>query len=56
MGDAELLKFIRPEGRYEVVNINGKFIVRPLSSDEIIISRAAHNDCKKYFRINKTEL
>ncbi|HDQ3585981.1 hypothetical protein [Escherichia coli] len=56
MNERELLEIVRPDGRYELISQGGKFIVRPLRADEIIISPESHRECKKRFSNTQTEL
>ncbi|ECG1248870.1 hypothetical protein DTH04_07595, partial [Salmonella enterica subsp. salamae] len=49
MNELRLLEIIRLNGRYEVINQDGQFIVRPLGEDEIIISPRSHQECVKRF-------
>ncbi|EDR6330936.1 hypothetical protein KWA75_004582 [Salmonella enterica] len=49
MSELRLLEIIRLNGRYEVINQDGQFIVRPLGEDEIIISPRSHQECVKRF-------
>ncbi|GDF32052.1 hypothetical protein HmCmsJML270_00761 [Escherichia coli] len=56
VNERELLEIVRPDGRYELISQGGKFIVRPLRADEIIISPESHRECKKRFSNTQTEL
>jgi len=49
MNEQDILEILRIEGRYEVTTTGGRFYVRPVSSDEIIISLNSHEECKEYF-------
>jgi len=49
MNEQDILDILRVDGRYEVTAIGGRFYVRPISSEEIIISLSSHEECKEYF-------
>lgn len=49
MNEQDILEVLRVDGRYEVTAIGGRFYVRPISSEEIIISLSSHEECKEYF-------
>jgi len=49
MNEQDVLETLRIDGRYEVTAIGGLFYVRPISSEEIIISLSSHEECKEHF-------
>ncbi|GEM_PF-2028896 len=49
MTELELIEFLRVDGRYEVKSFGGLFFVRPIDSEEIIISLRCHQECKEHF-------
>ncbi len=49
MNEQDILEVLRVNGRYEVTAIGGRFYVRPISSEEIIISVSSHEECKEHF-------
>ncbi|BDN28632.1 hypothetical protein CL8NIID61_21830 [Escherichia coli] len=54
MNDKELIAALSIPGNYEVIVLgNGEFIVMPLPSDVILISKESHADSVSYFSIKR---
>lgn len=49
MNEQDILEILRIEGRYEVTTTGGRFYVRPITFEEIIISISSHEECKEHF-------
>ncbi|HIB7276954.1 TPA: hypothetical protein ACWXM4_004095 [Escherichia coli] len=54
MNDKELIAALSIPGNYEVIVLgNGEFIVMPLPSDVILLSKESHADSVSYFSIKR---
>ncbi|EEY6226390.1 TPA: hypothetical protein HMT71_14025 [Escherichia coli] len=54
MNDKELIAALSVPGNYEVIVLeNGEFIVMPLPSDVILITKESHADSVSHFSIKK---